>query len=80
MQKATQKFMAQSAMELGATKGRWIHVPGMKSSRETHQAFDGQTFDLTVGLFDEDVGINVLPGDLPYCMCQFEVLMPGFED
>ncbi len=80
MQKATQKFMAQSAMELGATKGRWIHVPGMKSSRETHQAFDGRTFDLSVGLFDEDVGLNVLPGDLPYCMCQFEVLMPGFED
>ena len=80
MQKATQDFAIASAKEYGATKGRWIHVPGRYSSRITHVHMDGEVFDLNVGLYDSDVRRNVKPGELPYCMCQFEVLMPGFDD
>lgn len=80
MQRVTQEFTRQSAKELGAKRGRWIHVPGMRSSRITHQHMDGKVFDLDTGLYDRDVHKNVLPGQLPYCMCQFEVLMPGFDE
>ena len=38
--------------EYGATKGRWIHVPGRYSSRITHVHMDGEVFDLNVGLYD----------------------------
>lgn len=79
-QKATQAFATANAMALGARRGRWIHVPGRYSSRITHKAMDGKTFDLATGLFDSDVGRNVKPGELYYCNCQFEALMPGFDN
>jgi uncharacterized protein with gpF-like domain len=79
MDKATQAFAIAEAQSVGATKGRWLHVPGVKSSRRTHVAFDGQEFDLDRGLYDEDAGKEVLPGQLPYCSCQFRVMLPGFQ-
>jgi uncharacterized protein with gpF-like domain len=79
MDKATQAFAIAEAQSVGATKGRWLHVPGVKSSRRTHVAFDGQEFNLDRGLYDDDAGKEVLPGDLPYCSCQFQVILPGFQ-
>jgi uncharacterized protein with gpF-like domain len=79
MDKATQAFAVAEAQSVGATKGRWLHVPGVKSSRRTHILFDGQEFNLDRGLQDDDAGKEVLPGDLPYCSCQFQVILPGFQ-
>lgn len=79
-QKATQAFAIANAAAFGARRGRWIHVPGKFSSRITHMKMDKQAFDLDKGIFDPDVGKNVKPGELIYCNCQFQVLMPGFED
>lgn len=78
--KVTQTYAVVNAQALGANKGRWIHVPGKYSSRETHIHMDKKQFDLNVGLYDSDVGRYVKPGELPYCNCQFSVLMPGFDD
>ena len=80
LQKATQQLAIVSAKEYGATKARWIHVPGKYSSRRTHIDMDGKVFDLNVGLYDSDVGRDVKPGELIYCQCQMQVLMPGFDD
>ena len=79
VQKVTQQMAMSNAKAYGATKGEWIHIPGEKSSRITHIHFDGQTFDLDKGLYDEDVGEYVLPGQLIYCMCTQEFLFPGTE-
>lgn len=78
--KATQQLATANAQALGATKGRWIHVPGKYSSRKTHVEMNGKVFPLSDGLFDKDVRRNVKPGELIYCNCQFEVLMPGFDE
>jgi uncharacterized protein with gpF-like domain len=78
--KATQQLAAVNAKAFGATKGRWIHVPGKYSSRRTHIAMDKKVFLLDEGLYDSSVGRNVKPGELIYCNCQFEVLLPGFDD
>ena len=80
LQKATQQLAIVSAKEYGATKARWIHVPGKYSSRRTHIDMDGKVFDLNVGLYDSDVGRDVKPGELIYCQCQMSILLPGFDD
>lgn len=69
--KATQALNVMQTKDIGIKKGIWIHIPGEKSSRKTHIAMNGKTFDLDEGLYDEDVGRNVLPGELPYCRCDF---------
>lgn len=78
--KTTQQFAIFEAKSVGATKGRWIHVPGKYSSRITHIRMNGQTFNLDDGLYDSDVHRNVKPGELIYCNCQFETLIPGFDE
>lgn len=78
--KTTQQFAIFEAKSVGATKGRWIHVPGKYSSRITHIKMNGQTFNLDDGLYDSDVHRNVKPGELIYCNCQFYVLVPGFDE
>lgn len=78
--KATQQLATANAQALGATKGRWIHVPGKYSSRKTHIEMNGKVFPLTDGLYDKAVHRNVKPGELIYCNCQFETLMPGFDE
>ena len=79
VQKATQEFALNNAQAYGATKGEWIHVPGEKTSRITHMEMDGKVFDLDKGLYDEDVGEYVLPGQLIYCRCTFQAIFPGTE-
>ena len=78
-QKVTQDFARANAQAYGATKARWIHIPGEKTSRITHMEMDGEEFDINVGLFDPDVGEYVKPGQLIYCMCTQEFLFPGTE-
>nr|DAH90067.1 MAG TPA: Minor capsid component [Caudoviricetes sp.] len=65
--KITQGILRANDAELGITKGVWIHVPGQYSSRETHKAFNGKTFDLEKGMYDPAVKKFVLPGELPFC-------------
>lgn len=79
VQKATQEFALNNAQAYGATKGEWIHIPGEKTSRITHIHFDGEVFDLNKGLYDDDVGEYVLPGQLIYCRCTFQAIFPGTE-
>lgn len=65
--KINQQVQIMNAQSLGCTHARWKHVPGQYTSRKTHMAFDGQEFDLNEGLYDNSVGRNVIPGQLPYC-------------
>lgn len=77
VQKVTQEYARENAKAYGATKARWIHIAGEKTSRITHIEMDGQEFDIDEGLYDSDVGENVRPGELIYCMCTQEFLFPG---
>ena len=77
-QKATQSLAMVTDMDLGITEGVWIHVPGRYSSRPTHVAFDGTTFKLNEGLYDENkyVRKKVKPGELPLCRCVYRPVLP----
>lgn len=73
-QKATQSLAMANAKESGLTRGKWIHVPGRKSSRPTHERMNGKIFDLDKGLYDSDVKQWIKPGELPGCNCQFQLI------
>lgn len=79
MNKIEQQMALSNAKAAGVRKGRWIHVPGLYSSRKTHIAFDHKEFNLDEGMYDSDVGRLVKPGELPYCNCQFQIIAPGFD-
>lgn len=78
--RATQRTAMANASAYGVTKGRWVHISGYYSSRASHIKMDGEVFDLTRGLYDPDVGRNVMPGELKYCNCIFEAVVPGFDE
>lgn len=71
-----QAVQRQNMLDLGFKSARWIHVPGEFTSRKTHKNFNGQTFDLTEGLFDTDVQRNVFPCELWYCRCVMKGIIP----
>lgn len=66
--------------ELGITEGIWVHVPGKKTSRHTHQLMNGKKFVITEGLYDSDVKRKVLCGELPGCQCTYRAVIPEFGD
>ncbi len=72
----TQGILRANDSELGITQGVWIHVPGQYSSRSTHKALNGKTFDLDKGLYDSDVGKHVMPGELKFCRCIYRPVLP----
>lgn len=77
--KATQAISRSRVMETGITTARWVHIPGAKTSRETHKAFDGQIFDIRKGMYDRDAGRYVQPGELINCNCRFRLVVPSIE-
>ncbi len=78
--KITQQTALHRAKEAGIKKGKWNHVPGKFSSRPSHVAMNGKTFDLEKGMYDKDVGRNIQPAELVYCRCNFRLVIPGLED
>lgn len=77
--KAMQTISRARALETGITNARWVHIPGAKTSRETHKHFDGKPFDLNKGMYDKDVNKWVMPGELINCNCRFRLIVPSVE-
>lgn len=84
--KATESITRARNVALGVKKGVWIHIGGSKHPRETHMAMNGQEFYLSddpesgieKGLFDADVGYNILPAELVNCKCTYSPVIPMF--
>lgn len=74
--KLNQQIQQANCKGLGITRGVWIHVPGKYTSRESHIEMNGKEFDLSKGLYDKEVGRNVMPGELYWCRCQFRSILP----
>lgn len=73
-QKATTSLAMANAKDAGIREAKWIHVPGRKSSRESHEKMNGKIFDLDKGLYDSEVKRWVTPGELPGCNCVFQLI------
>lgn len=78
--KATQAIRRVNDEKLGITEGIWVHLPGQKTSRKTHEAMNGKRFKLNEGLYDSAVKRNVLPSELPACRCVYRSVLPEFGD
>lgn len=78
--KAFQAIKRSEADDLGITEAVWVHVPGSKSSRETHMRFNGKRFNIHEGLYDSDVHRKVVPGELISCNCTQRLVLPDFGD
>ena len=73
--KVTEGLARANDLETGVEEGIWIHVPGKKTSRETHREMDGKKFDLSKGMYDREVGKYVLPGSLAGCQCTYQPVL-----
>lgn len=80
--KATEAASQARCEDIGITHGFWLHRGGGKVPRATHQAFDGQRFELSKGLYDEQaekatgggfVAKWVRPAELVNCHCSFKL-------
>ena len=83
MDKASMAIQRARDEKLGIEEGIWVHLPGQKTSRKTHEAMDGKRFKLTgddKGLYDSDVGMNVMPAELPGCRCVYRRVIPEFGE
>jgi SPP1 gp7 family putative phage head morphogenesis protein len=65
--------------ELGIVKAIWMHSHAGKVPRETHVEMNGQTFDISKGMWDRDEQGYVLPGVLINCRCTSRAVIPGFD-
>lgn len=66
-------------LELGYTKGKWLHSAGGHSPRPEHVAFSGKVFDLVKGHdFDDGEG-PTWPGVPVNCRCVMGVAIPGID-
>lgn len=80
MDKACQTVQRARDNQLGITEGIWVHLPGLKTSRASHVAMNGERFPLNQGIYDPDVGEYVLPGQLIACRCTYTRVIPEFGD
>ena len=78
--KATEAIKFSLAQSLGIKRAKWVHVPGVKTSRRTHQSMDGQEYDIADGIYDSAVGYKVKPGELPGCQCVNRFIIPEIGD
>jgi hypothetical protein len=65
---------------MGITRAIWMHRPSAKKPRPSHMAMYMMSFDLNEGLFDPEVGRNILPGELPGCHCSMRPVLPKLPE
>lgn len=80
--KANEAINTAWARKFNITKAHWVHIPGVKSSRPTHKAMDGEEFNIDEGLYDSNKYVMrfVKPGELPYCQCTQRYVIPQIGD
>lgn len=77
--KATEALTVSRYKEVGITEAIWVHRSGSKEPRKSHLKMNGKKFKLDgpdKGLYDEDVGRNVMPGELINCRCTCRPVIP----
>lgn len=73
--KATEQMSIARNKALGVTQGVWMHTSGGKTYRKSHVAMNGKIFYLNEGLYDPDVGYNVMPGECINCRCTYRPVL-----
>jgi SPP1 gp7 family putative phage head morphogenesis protein len=76
--KATSSFNRARQQELGIEEAIWRHSHAGKTPRPTHVDMDGKVYKVDEGMWDEDEGRYVWPGQLIGCRCTSKSLIRGF--
>jgi SPP1 gp7 family putative phage head morphogenesis protein len=77
--KATGAIARARQIELGITQARWVHSTAGKEPRPSHVKMDGKIFDVAKGMWDEDEGKWIQPGQLINCRCVSRPIIEGFS-
>jgi uncharacterized protein with gpF-like domain len=78
--KATAAIHKIRQLSLGITQAKWRHTAASIHPRETHAAFDNETYDIELGHdFDDGLG-PVQPGEAFNCGCLSSSIIPGYDD
>lgn len=76
--KATSVINRARQLDLGITEAVWHHSHAGKVPRPSHVAMNGKTYKVAQGMWDEDEGEFVFPGQLINCRCTAKSIIPGF--
>ena len=77
--KAKATIEAVRHQELGIKQAIWMHSRAGKEPRPTHVKMNNKLYNLDQGMWDEDEGEYVHPGQLINCRCTMRPYIPGFE-
>ena len=78
--KATAAIHQLRQKALGITQGVWRHTMASVHPRESHAAFDGETYNTQEGHdFDDGFG-PVIPGEAINCGCVSYSIIPGYDE
>jgi uncharacterized protein with gpF-like domain len=77
--KSLSAMQRQQYLDLGYTKGKWLHSAGGHTPRPEHVAFSGKVFDLRTGHDFEDGEGPTFPGLPVNCKCVFGPAIEGID-
>lgn len=78
--KATAGLRRARELDLGITKGVWLHSGGGREPRPTHVRNSGKEFNLNLGWPDPALkGKRIWPGTEPNCRCTWRPVVQGFS-
>jgi uncharacterized protein with gpF-like domain len=75
--KATATIKRARELELGITKGVWMHSHAGKDPRPEHQKWDHEEYDIEKGKWSEVDKCYVWPGTAIRCRCIGRPIIPG---
>jgi len=75
--KATATIKRARELELGITKGVWMHSHAGKDPRPEHQKWDHEEYDIEKGKWSEEDNCYVWPGTAIRCRCIGRPIIPG---
>lgn len=77
--KATSAFNRARQLELGIERAVWMHSHAGEVPRPSHVRMNGKTYDIAKGMWDDDEGEWVQPGQLINCRCTSRPVVAGFS-
>ena len=76
--KASSAMQRARQTEMGITEAVWMHSHGGKVPRPSHVKMNNKRYDVSKGMWDDDEGKYVFPGELINCRCVSRSVIPGF--
>ena len=77
--KATSAMLHARQDSVGITEAVWMHSHAGKKPRPSHVKMNNKKYKIKEGMWDDDEGRYVLPGELINCRCTQRPIVKGFS-